>query len=461
LEDSQYVAATCGVSRHMRTATAALALLFAAASAVANSELTLHVTETHPEARSSQEVMKADPNPKMTTTEKNVRVLFGGDYLQIDDGDKQVIRDFAKRRRYDVDAAKKTVYESALLAELLGRSIELDNRIYLNDAMIKAGAKLPFSLAASESELSMRDSKSRTKIDRREEKGVIRFTASRERLAEVSSEVVAADEATRKQFIRLLRYGAGIHPLILDALQNMTGIPRTVDFVHAATDEHIRWAVTELKNVPDAPYVVAAAKREITDDDRAGAAATRALATTPQAFDSAMRKLIDDGVALADRGETFDAFLTFQEVLLAAGQGVPKELADRNEQFKANPNVSALTSALHSQSEQETRDAAATLQKLATASKSKGYVVQIFLGNKQWSLDDSEPAVRNLLAVINEQPLLAGVWHDLGDMAMRGFDTTKAFDCWEIARHLAPNHFLLKNVTELEEELVKSHPEYF
>jgi hypothetical protein len=63
--------------------------------------------------------------------------------------------------------------------------------------------------------------------------------------------------------------------------------------------------------------------------------------------------------------------------------------------------------------------------------------------------------------VLSRQPLLTGVWKDLGELYLGGYDAQRAWICWDAARRLAPMHPLLKDVGAREEKLLADYPDFF
>jgi len=433
----------------LRRLLAAALVLFAAAASAATTEVTLR-----------RRVLTTIEG-KSQTEDRPVRVLLAPSALVIDDGWLRVIRDFNTRRRYAIDLVKKTTTEGSLYAEVAGRDAEMQNREGLDEMMRAGGAKMPFTMAENENEMSIRASKSTTKITRSEEKGTIRFRSEKELLAEVSTDVIPADEATRKAFVRYIRYDAGGHPDILSAIAAMSGIPRIVRIIRSGTGGESRLTVSSARTIPDETWTIGATRLALQDHPNAGAIATRAWTATPEQIAAAKKKIVDDAVAMGARGETLESFLAFLEYTFVAGTTLPPEFQEQKAAFLADANVRLVTTSLRPNSKDEAEASIKNLESVKTLAKQKAYVVDILIGNMKAHLGDGDGEADELFQAIRAQPLLAGVWHDLGQNAYKHFDTIRAWDSWDIARHIGPHHGQMKDVVEFEQRLVVEYPEYF
>lgn len=433
----------------IRRLLAAFLLLFAAAASAAMTEVTLRrrVVSTIEE--------------KSQTEDKPVRVLLAPTSLVTDDRWIRVIRDFNTRRVYTIDLVKKTTTEGSLYAEVAGRDAEMQNREGLDEMLRAGGSKMPFTMAANENEMSMRASKSTTKITRSEEKGTIRFRSGDELLAEVSTEVIPTDEATRKAFVRYIRYDAGGHPDILSAIASMSGIPRIVRIIRSGTGGESKLTVSAVKTIPDETWTIGPTRLALQDHPNAGAIATRAWTATPEQIAATKKKIVDEAVALGDGGEPLESFLAFLEYSFVAGTGLPPEFQGQKEKFLADANVHLVATSLRPDSKEEAQTSLTNLENVRKLAKQRAYIIDILIGNMKAHLGDSDGEAEELFKAVSAQPLLAGVWHDLGQNAYKHFDAIRAWDSWDIARHIAPQHGQMKDVVEFEQRLVVEYPEYF
>ncbi|HEY9712990.1 MAG TPA: hypothetical protein V6C72_05950, partial [Chroococcales cyanobacterium] len=89
----------------------------------------------------------------------------------------------------------------------------------------------------------------------------------------------------------------------------------------------------------------------------------------------------------------------------------------------------------------------------------KGYVIEIFKGNV--ALHSNRKADEMFLKALSQNPLLTGTYVDLGTYYKSQKRVDLAWDCFDLARQICPDHPALGGVTQLEKMLVERHPEYF
>jgi len=87
--------------------------------------------------------------------------------------------------------------------------------------------------------------------------------------------------------------------------------------------------------------------------------------------------------------------------------------------------------------------------------------LSIFEANHWTGFGETEKARGLFLEVLAENPMIAGVWKDLGDLYYSGYDTGPAWRCWDLGRRISPGHPLFQEVGELESQMLADHPEYF
>jgi cytochrome c-type biogenesis protein CcmH/NrfG len=70
-------------------------------------------------------------------------------------------------------------------------------------------------------------------------------------------------------------------------------------------------------------------------------------------------------------------------------------------------------------------------------------------------------AVENLFQnALEANPELAGVWCDLGKHYHYNYKHVEAWQCYAAARSIAPRHFLLKEILDLETKLRQDFADY-
>src|SRR5437016_1060740 len=121
----------------MRETFALASVLFLAAAAHADVELTLRTTRA-----------------KATTTS---RVTLGGTWFRVEEGNESVTYDFTSRRIVHVDKATHRLDDDSLFGDVDGRQRELENRAFLGRALEAGEVKdNPMALTLAEHQTSMR-----------------------------------------------------------------------------------------------------------------------------------------------------------------------------------------------------------------------------------------------------------------------------------------------------------------
>jgi tetratricopeptide (TPR) repeat protein len=101
------------------------------------------------------------------------------------------------------------------------------------------------------------------------------------------------------------------------------------------------------------------------------------------------------------------------------------------------------------------------LSELHNQSGSAGYMLDVFQGNILLGLRDGKAGAEHLLAALSINPYLLGAWKDLGGHYYQSFQTDKAWDCWDAARRVNPQHPMLLRINEIERQLRTTFPEFF
>jgi hypothetical protein len=81
--------------------------------------------------------------------------------------------------------------------------------------------------------------------------------------------------------------------------------------------------------------------------------------------------------------------------------------------------------------------------------------------NDRKSLGETLTAQRLFTEVLQGYPLLTGVYKDLGDALLIGYDAPRAWRCWDIGRRIVPQFGTLSSVDQFEKKLEAEYSEYF
>lgn len=391
-----------------------------------------------------------------------VRVILGPGYARTESEKDATVYDFTARRVLRLDRKTEELSNDSLYATVGGRRYELDNRAFLSGVMQGAGVKNEAtSLTRSEHELSMRHPENKEpKIASKTAKGEQRFSHGRSELMAWSSETIAAEPAERDAFIRFFRLKYGGHPDAVAALQKVNGIPKRIRITTGMVRETTRIEIADVQRTPDAPYAPLEGKEAAADGELAPAIAA-VRTSTPESRAAKQEALLAAAVRAAGEQRYLAAILGFLEINLMTGRDLPPEFEANRAAIVADPDVRTLLTNLNPESEDAATKSLDALTRLQLAAPGKAYVTGIFKANIAGRLGRREDAFRDYQIALLANPLITGVWKDLGEHLFEAYNPYDAWRCWDIARMLAPGHPLLAEVNALEERLLKEFPEYF
>ena len=244
-----------------------------------------------------------------------------------------------------------------------------------------------------------------------------------------------------------------------DALSSVNGIPKRIR-ISGMTEDVTTLDLTSSKRTDDAPYAPLTGA-PAPDDPAIEKPLAAAMAATPETVAAAAEALVAEGVAAAQAGRMLKAILAFLERTLVSGDDLPPEFSAHREAITADANVKAFLQALRPANAEEARAAIATMSRLQLLVPRKAYALAMYKANFSTNLGEPDAAAKDFHAALAKNPLLTGVWKDLGFIHYNGYDAPGAWRCWDAARRIAPQHGMLSQVTKLEAQMLAEHPEYF
>lgn len=159
--------------------------------------------------------------------------------------------------------------------------------------------------------------------------------------------------------------------------------------------------------------------------------------------------------------QNVDAVFTMFEHNLMTGETDNEKNKEIFSVAMNDPEVTTIWRAIEQPtSEEDAKTKLSDLEKIDTKKYAKGYLIEIFKGNIITTLQKGSPPT-NFLAALKSNPLIVGVYKDLGTFYYSRFESGDAWDCFELARAIKPTHPMLKEVTEIEKGLEKRAPDLF
>lgn len=422
------------------------------AAVIAQLEVATHVepransTNTPPDSRHSVELILADR------------------YFVITSSTETAIYDFDKRVRVVIDRATKTRVNYSLYDAVGFRVFELRNRAVLGQAI--AAAKVGQGVMApvdNEHNLAIQEKPS-SPLQARPEGTDEVFVFDSKVLLRRSLRSTPTSPEEARMFAQFVRYTYGGHPQILTELAKANAIPEQIVLITNEIGVNTRTiTVKSVRSTDAAPIDVStfALRQATPPTDPLEQALDRAAALTPTELATARRRNKEETAAAFREGRAFDAFLGMSEGSLMTGEAIVPLGADQKALFQSDVSVRRLSAALGVRNKEDLASASNEISELRSQTLTKGYVLKVFEANDRGILGDRNAARKLFLEVLAVNPAIAGVYKDLGDVLLNGFDAPHAWRAWDFGRMIAPNFANFEAVNQLERSLAATHPEYF
>ncbi|MEM9883743.1 MAG: hypothetical protein AAF800_12585 [Planctomycetota bacterium] len=162
-----------------------------------------------------------------------------------------------------------------------------------------------------------------------------------------------------------------------------------------------------------------------------------------------------------ERGRPLDAVLGLIEITLQEGVEVGSRIGPIVEAHADDPQLAAYLAVRQPPSDNGNASVIDKLLALDRAGLRHGHVLDIFIANEATAARRWDLVFPRFAAALNRNPHLTGVWHDLGQLAYRQFDTFTAFACFATARRIAPDHGMLEQTAAFERRVRGDFPRFF
>ncbi|MCA9777685.1 MAG: hypothetical protein KC800_13245 [Candidatus Eremiobacteraeota bacterium] len=100
-------------------------------------------------------------------------------------------------------------------------------------------------------------------------------------------------------------------------------------------------------------------------------------------------------------------------------------------------------------------------EELKSAAGCRAHVLTIFQASHLLEAGKLPDAQAKYLEALQANPTITGAWKDLGEVSYGMFEAELAWQCWDLARKLAPNHGMLEQVDAFEKTLEERYPGFF
>lgn len=441
----------------------ALGSVFILASSVARAEivLTYEVEREQIHGEQAGEVSLE----KLTAT-------LGEDYLAVEQGDSQIIYDFEKREMMIQSAEENLCSTTALYSWPNFLDMELQNRIAIRQILYGGGAEginslEPFSEEADLGITTGGISKYAVK-DIQEAQGT-KYYFEDHQVAYVSLREDSIPKDYRQSFEKLLLYSMPMHPLIRrQALKSSKWIavyekiPIDVVGSHEKTTYILKGIETTQEAVLLHRQGCPANANQSTDSHAARlnkiiSGVENTSLPLEQDWNEG-KQIVDD---LVENEDYFEAYLGLFEQHLKYGHNIESKMQQVFPVIGHDPRVVLLIQGMDSSSKEKVAQSIDKLKSIDRTGLSRGYMIDIFLANTLFADGQAGEAIDLFIKVLEHDPLFVGAYNDLALIFNSQYDSVSAWQCWDIARKIVPDHPMLKGVTEHERYLVREYPEFF
>lgn len=409
---------------------------------------------------------------KASETVSKKKVVFGDEFFSVKDKSLERVYDFKKHRIYYINHQTKTQTEVSLFADLAFRIAALQNRIMLAATVQRAGEKSSDNLYTLESLFGLEGEKPRVELkEEKSQDGRILLLDQGEVLAEIEPSQNGPDVDARL-FGRFLIYDNSMHPLIRRRILAESKIPQkfvyrlesliskdafSVDLKKAEFRDAVGYQVPKnYKHSSKRP----GALPEATILDQLIESVRHGKDKTVKQDKAWFWKQADSSLQQKDYLNAAIYYLEYglqsgdQEAVAAALRQVAVNQAQDTE-------LDRLLRSLGVAGKEQALRAVEELQKLDRNKVKRPHIIDLMIANQKAVLGEREAAARAMIGALRMNPYMTAAYKDLGDLFYGQLDMATAWLCWDFARELEPQHFMLRPISDYEKELLNNYPDFF
>lgn len=416
--------------------------------------------------RIAEKKIGADENKPIVKDETiTQKITFGDEYLSVDQDRDFSLINFESKKLFVVHKTDRTYNRIDLHALLYFRILEIQNRKMLGGLLdsvkIENVIGDRFDL---ESVFGFNDPTNKTRLEveaRITDKGRTDFLYQKKIVASVLPSQYEIEPALCKNYDRFLLYTFKVHPAIRAKLLKMN-IPKEMNYAvnDSTIKETYQYNLVSKKFVPKQSPSVPKDYALKLDSQLQKLTEQHALvkANSARDMDHEYSVFVDDAIK---KKNYLDGFLAATEQYLSTDKGM--DLMTKLKPFvPTDPAIQQYAQAAgNMSSKEETQKAISALESIDRSKLKKGYVIDIMLANDYASIGEPRRAEELFLSVLSHNPLITGVYHDLGMLYLKQFETDRAWECFHLADSCMPNHPMMMPIHQMEKRLETDFPEFF
>jgi hypothetical protein len=456
---------TCKASATGRVvAVAACVLLIARTAGAEEWRLTYAYSE-----QKQTDSPKGDAPPKHEVRAFPVTIILGSQYL-IAKGDRQeTVYDFRSRRIIRLNLVNNLYSDRSLYSDIGFRVSELVNRMGIDAALkaTKLGVQGRFDNESCLS-LEMPPGFRQTEPDpviERTKLGATgwEFCHDGHAAVEFVPAIAQIPGLFYRRFGGFLRHECCIHPEIIREITASGQIPQRL-----VVRWHY-WTVSttssfELTSVAYAEKDSTVLPTDATPETPSGALG-RVLALVRDEGRSTHRPTRSEAGQFADQAiaekKYLDAGLALIEYGLQSGEQPADEMRAHSKEFQGDESWRRYLASFDQSTKEACQNSLKVNGTLDRTKLKKGYMLDLQRADLLMQVGHAKEAEELFLHVLEANPFLTGVYHDLGQLYCKEFEQSTAWVCFDTGRMLYPSHPIMRDIDALEQRLRHDFPEYF
>lgn len=424
------------------------------------------VKNTHTQPRPEKGKEPAPVVDKVVNEKTTMTVTLGPDYVISDSPDGKTIYNFQQKQVYHLTPAKKEYQDADLHGVAMFKVNEYQNRKMMNEVIAKAGAKFP---ASSDFELQgvfglLMPGETPADIQVVREGKTTKYMQGKEEVASTIESDFELDDANKTAFRRFLVQYTKLHPAVREKILAEKKMPSELKWSFAdrpLQDGVVTFKLKELKTV--APETIT--RVPPPDFKRVPPAELTSLYSALDKFGANPKQPpLSEAKSAAQKavknGNPLDALLIMTDYTLSTGENIDEYMKELAPSLRADPATQKFMLNITPSNKEQAEAAIKELKSIDRSKLTKGHVIDVMLGNIYQNIDLNE-AEKHMKAALAVNPLLAGAYHDLGEIYIGQFQTTTGWDSFRLGKQVSPTHPMLADVEKMNEKLETTFPHFF
>lgn len=413
-----------------------------------------------------------------------VTVSTGPDTLQVQDKNGTTIFNFKNRKFYEIDSTKKTYVESSQMGQLAFRVAETGNRMFLGKLLgsaFKTQKSPTFDKFFNEAMFSIvlkgtgKESISSGYVPVKSKAGAeTQYFYGKELVCSVTPSATPMSNESTRQLSRWMITDMRIHPAIRLDIEKLGKVPQKLMYYlinDPVSRERVTYSLKKYTPGNSAAAIPAGYTKTYAADDPLSSVYPK-IAELKKPPENLRELTLERYKKSVEEKNYFDAMLTITEYGLQTGENLGAQMAGIKDQLTEDPECRKMVAGLgEPQNEKEATLSLGSLDMVDRSKSDKSYLIDIFRANliinmyKNGASDvhtslEKDP-VKAFVSVLEHNPFIGGVYHDLGDFLEREYKQPYAWNCYDLARTFYPKHPFMDDINEKEKILLSKYPEFF